>query len=174
MNARVVREASARAGAAAGVSRLPDLTSGEALERSIAAARDALIGLQSAQGFWLFELEADCTIPAEYIMMMHFLDEIDVVLETKLCRHLRAAQADHGGWPLYHGGDTHISCSVKAYYALKLAGDSPDAPHMARARKAILQHGGAARVNVFTRIALALFAQLPWRGAPYISLEIML
>jgi squalene-hopene/tetraprenyl-beta-curcumene cyclase len=144
------------------------------LDRAIVDARDALVARQHAEGYWLFELEADCTIPAEYIMMMHFLDEIDVALEAKLCRYLRAAQAEHGGWPLYHGGDLNISCSVKAYYALKLAGDSPDAPHMARARAAILQHGGAARVNVFTRIALALFAQLPWRGVPYIPVEIML
>jgi squalene-hopene/tetraprenyl-beta-curcumene cyclase len=122
----------------------------------------------------LFELEADCTIPAEYIMMMHFLDEIDAALEVKLCRHLRSAQAGHGGWPLYHGGDLNLSCSVKAYYALKLAGDSVDAQHMARARAAILARGGAAAVNVFTRIALALFGQLPWRGVPYIPVEIML
>ncbi|MGB6306652.1 MAG: squalene--hopene cyclase [Steroidobacteraceae bacterium] len=144
------------------------------LDRAVADARDALLAAQDAQGHWLFELEADCTIPAEYIMMMHFLDEIDAALEVKLCRHLRAAQAEHGGWPLYQGGDFNISCSVKAYYALKLAGDSPEAAHMARARAAILQHGGAARVNVFTRIALALFAQLPWRGVPYIPVEIML
>jgi squalene-hopene/tetraprenyl-beta-curcumene cyclase len=144
------------------------------LDRAVAEARDALVARQHAQGHWLFELEADCTIPAEYIMMMHFLDEIDAGLETKLCRYLRSAQADHGGWPLYHGGDFNISCSIKVYYALKLAGDSPDAPHMARARAAILQHGGAARANVFTRIALALFAQLPWRGVPYIPVEIML
>jgi squalene-hopene/tetraprenyl-beta-curcumene cyclase len=107
-------------------------------------------------------------------MMMHFLDEIDVALEAKLCRYLRSAQDGHGGWPLYRGGGFNISCSVKAYYALKLAGDSPDAPHMVRARAAILERGGAARVNVFTRIALALFGQLPWRGVPYIPVEIML
>jgi squalene-hopene/tetraprenyl-beta-curcumene cyclase len=144
------------------------------LDRAVAEARDALVARQNADGYWLFELEADCTIPAEYIMMMHYLDEIDAGLEVKLCRYLRAAQAEHGGWPLYHGGDLNISCSVKAYYALKLAGDSPDAPHMVRARAAILQRGGAAAVNVFTRIALALFGQLPWRGVPYIPVEIML
>jgi squalene-hopene/tetraprenyl-beta-curcumene cyclase len=144
------------------------------LDRAIDAARDALIARQSAQGYWLFELEADSTIPAEYIMMMHFLDEIDAPLQTKLARYLRAHQAEHDGWPLYHGGAFNISCSVKAYYALKLAGDDPDAPHMARARAAILRHGGAARANVFTRIALALFGQLPWRGVPYIPVEIML
>ena len=144
------------------------------LDRAVTVARDALIARQDVQGHWLFELEADCTIPAEYIMMMHFLDDIDPALQAKLCCYLRAAQADHGGWPLYHGGDFNLSCSVKAYYALKLAGDTPEAPHMARARAAILQRGGAARVNVFTRIALALFGQLPWRGVPYIPVEIML
>ncbi len=144
------------------------------LDRAVSEARDALLARQEAQGYWLFELEADCTIPAEYIMMMHFLDEIDTALEAKLCTHLRSAQDRHGGWPLYHGGDFNISCSVKAYYALKLAGDSPDQPHMVRARTAILERGGAAAANVFTRIALALFGQLPWRGVPYIPVEIML
>src|SRR5580658_2024241 len=174
MNARVVREVSARSGAAANISRLPDFASGEALERSIAAARDALIGLQSAQGFWLFELEADCTIPAEYIMMMHFLDDIDVVLQEKLTVYLRRHQAEHGGWPLFPGGELDLSCTVKVYYALKLAGDDPAAAHMVRAREAILARGGAARANVFTRIALALFGQVPWRAVPYIPVEIML
>jgi squalene-hopene/tetraprenyl-beta-curcumene cyclase len=149
-------------------------TGGSTLDRAVHAARDALIDKQSSEGYWLFELEADCTIPAEYIMMMHFLDEIDPALERKLAVYLRTHQATHGGWALYHGGDFNMSCTVKAYYALKLAGDDPQAPHMARARAAILQRGGAARANVFTRIALALFGQLPWRGVPYIPVEIML
>ena len=144
------------------------------LDGAIAAAQVALIGRQSAEGYWLFELEADCTIPAEYILMMHFLDEIEPALEAKIATYLRAHQAEHGGWPLYKDGKLDISCSVKAYVALKLAGDSPEAQHMRRARDAILEHGGAARANVFTRIALAQFGQLPWRGVPYMPVEIML
>jgi squalene-hopene/tetraprenyl-beta-curcumene cyclase len=159
--------------AGAGARAVPALAA-SALDRAIAAARDALIGAQSAEGYWLFELEADCTIPAEYIMMMHFLDEIDSALEEKLAAHLRSHQGQHGGWPLYYGGELDLSCSVKAYYALKLAGDRPDAAHMAHARAAILERGGAARANVFTRIALALFEQIPWRGVPYIPVEIVL
>ena len=107
-------------------------------------------------------------------MMMHFLDEIDAPLQSKIANHLRARQAEHGGWPLYHNGELDLSCTVKAYYALKLAGDDVQAPHMMKARAAILQRGGAARSNVFTRIALALFGELPWRGVPYIPVEIML
>jgi squalene-hopene/tetraprenyl-beta-curcumene cyclase len=144
------------------------------LDDAIEAARDALIRRQATDGCWSFELEADCTIPAEYIMMMHFLGEIDSQLEAKIAVYLRAHQADHGGWPLYHDGAFDISCSVKAYFALKLAGDSPEAPHMKRARDAILRSGGAAATNVFTRIALALFGQLPWRGVPYVPVEIVL
>ena len=146
----------------------------ERVSQAIAAARDALIGMQGSDGHWLFELEADCTIPAEYIMMMHYLDEIDPALERKLAVYLREHQAAHGGWPLYHGGALDLSCTVKAYYALKLSGDDPDAPHMQRAREAILARGGAAHVNVFTRIALALFGEIPWRAVPYIPVEIML
>jgi squalene-hopene/tetraprenyl-beta-curcumene cyclase len=144
------------------------------LDRAIADARDAVIATQHEQGYWLYELEADCTIPAEYIMMMHFLDEIDVTLEKKIAVYLRAHQAEHGGWPLFHNGHFDISASVKAYYALKLVGDDIQAPHMVRARNAILERGGAATANVFTRIALALFGQLPWRGVPFIPVEIML
>jgi squalene-hopene/tetraprenyl-beta-curcumene cyclase len=145
-----------------------------ATERAIINARDALLARQDVRGHWLFELEADCTIPAEFILMMHFLDEIDSALEPKLAAFLRERQADHGGWPLFHGGSFDLSCSVKAYYALKLAGDNPQQPHMVRARGAILDNGGAARANVFTRLCLAMFGQLPWRGVPYIPVEIML
>jgi squalene-hopene/tetraprenyl-beta-curcumene cyclase len=153
---------------------VPRLVQGSALERAIAAARAAITGLQTREGFWVFELEADSTIPAEYILMLHFLGECEPALEKKIAVYLRSRQAAHGGWPLYQGGAFDISCSVKAYYALKLAGDNPDAPHMVRARKAILAHGGAARANVFTRITLALFGQVPWRAVPYIPVEIML
>jgi squalene-hopene/tetraprenyl-beta-curcumene cyclase len=143
-------------------------------ESALYAARKALLALQHPDGYWSFELEADCTIPAEYILMMHFMGEIDSTLQAKLAVYLRAHQADDGGWPLYRGGELDLSCTVKAYYALKLAGDDPHAAHMARARRAILTRGGAARANVFTRIALALFEQVPWCAVPFMPMEIIL
>ncbi len=146
----------------------------ERLDQAIVKARNALLTLQHPDGYWCFELEADCTIPAEYILMMHYMDEIEEDLQAKIAAYLRAHQADHGGWPLFYGGKFDISCSVKVYFALKLAGDRPDAPHMVKARKALLAHGGAARCNVFTRITLALFDQLPWRGVPFIPVELIL
>lgn len=144
------------------------------LNRAIHKAQDKLLNLQHADGYWVFELEADCTIPSEYIMMMHYLDDIDETLQAKIAVYLRARQSEDGSYPLYTGGPGDISCSVKVYYALKMAGDSPDAPHMVKLREYILSQGGAAKANVFTRIALAIFEQLPWRGVPYIPVEIML
>ncbi len=85
-----------------------------------------------------------------------------------------ASRASHGGWPLFHDGDLDMSASVKAYFALKMIGDLPDAPHMRRAREAILQRGGAARANVFTRALLALYGEVPWRAVPTMPVEIML
>jgi squalene-hopene/tetraprenyl-beta-curcumene cyclase len=144
-----------------------------ALEQAVDDAAKALLARQQADGHWVFELEADATIPAEYILLQHYLGEIDDGVQAALAQYLRAIQGAHGGWPLFHGGALDLSASVKAYFALKAAGDSPEAPHMARARAAILAQGGAARVNVFTRIQLALFGELPWRAVPVMPVEIM-
>ncbi|WP_411727924.1 squalene--hopene cyclase [Methyloglobulus sp.] len=144
------------------------------LDLAIKKAQDNLLSLQDKKGYWVFDLEADCTIPAEYIMMMHYLGEIDETLQAKIANYLRSRQSDDGSYPLFTHGPGDISGSVKVYYALKMAGDSIDAPHMVRLRAYILNQGGAAKANVFTRIALAIFEQLPWRGVPYIPVEIML
>ena len=153
---------------------VPAVTRAPSLDEVIAEARDGLVRRQQADGHWVFELEADATIPSEFVLLGHFLDEIDRDLEGRIAVYLRRRQAAHGGWALYHGGDFDISASVKAYFALKLIGDDPNAPHMARARAAILAHGGAARCNVFTRTTLALFGQVPWRAVPVMPVEIML
>lgn len=129
---------------------------------------------QAHDGHWVFELEADATIPSEYILLNHFLDEINDPLEQKIAVYLRRTQGHDGGWPLYRGGEFDLSATVKTYYALKLVGDDPDAPHMRRAREAILAAGGAARSSVFVRIQLALFGQVPWRAVPWIRPEAML
>ncbi len=149
----------------------------QAVEDTVAESGAALKALQRDDGHWVFEFEADATIPAEYIFLHHFLDDIADpayrALEPKLARYLRRIQGTHGGWPLFPEGDFNISASVKAYWALKLCGDSPDAPHMARARAAILAYGGAQKANVFTRTALALFGLIPWRAVPVMPIEIM-
>ncbi len=146
----------------------------ETLSASIDRAGAALLRQQKPDGHFVFELEADATIPAEYVLLEHFLDRIDPELERRIGNYLRERQGAHGGWPLFHDGAFNISASVKAYFALKMIGDDPDAPHMRRAREAILAAGGAERTNVFTRAQLALYGEVPWRAVPVMPLEIML
>ena len=155
------------------MNELDALLAHERLANAMNSGRAALARHQRPDGHWVFELEADATIPAEYVLLEHFLDRIDAPLEAKIGVYLRGIQGEHGGWPLFHDGAFNLSASVKAYYALKAIGDPPDAPHMAKARAAILAAGGAERSNVFTRAQLALFGQVPWRAVPVMPLEIM-
>src|ERR1700730_17261399 len=151
------------------------IESGGALEAGIASATQALLGYRQPDGHGGFELEADCTIPAEYVLLRHYLGEpVDAVLETKIANYLRRVQGAHGGWPLVHEGDFYMSASVKAYFALKMIGDSMDAPHMLRAREAILARGGGINSNVFTRFMLAMFGVTTWKSVPVLPVEIML
>jgi squalene-hopene/tetraprenyl-beta-curcumene cyclase len=148
---------------------------GSTLDGAIAKAEAALLALQKPDGHWVFELEADATIPAEYILLRQYLGEPDDhVMESKIAVYLRRIQGAHGGWPLYQNGPFDMSASVKAYFALKMVGDAVSAPHMVRAREAIRARGGAARANVFTRVMMALFGFIPWRAVPVMPVEIML
>jgi len=147
----------------------------DTLETSIASATKALLSYRQADGHWVFELEADCTIPAEYVLLRHYLGEpVDAVLEAKIANYLRRVQGAHGGWPLVQDGPFDMSASVKSYFALKMIGDRIDAPHMVRAREAIHAHGGAVNSNVFTRFLLAAFGVVTWRAVPVLPVEIML
>jgi squalene-hopene/tetraprenyl-beta-curcumene cyclase len=147
----------------------------QGLDAHINAAAKALLAQQREDGHWVFELEADATIPAEYVLLSHYLGEpVDAELEGKIAAYLRRIQGAHGGWPLFHDGAFNMSASVKAYFALKMIGDDPEAPHMRQAREAILANGGAAGCNVFTRVLLALYGVVPWRAAPVMPVEIML
>jgi squalene-hopene/tetraprenyl-beta-curcumene cyclase len=147
----------------------------DGVDAMVDRAAASLGRLQRGDGHWVFELEADATIPAEYVLLRQHLGEPDdLELERKIGVYLRRIQGEHGGWPLFHGGVFDISASVKAYYCLKMIGDDADAPHMARARAAILAHGGAVRCNVFTRFLLALFGQISWDALPTMPVELIL
>src|SRR5271167_3861134 len=147
----------------------------DGFEQHIQTGTQALLTQQRPDGHWVFELEADATIPAEYVLLRHYLGEpLDAALEAKIAVYLRRIQGDHGGWPLFYEGDLDVSATVKAYFALKMIGDPIDADHMRRAREALLARGGAARANVFTRILMALYGFVPWRAVPAMPVEIML
>src|SRR5216683_8019578 len=118
------------------VSKLTGIENEASLEASIASATSALLEYRRPDGHWVFELEADATIPAEYVLLRHYLGEpVDAALEGKIAVYLRRIQGAHGGWPLFADGDLDISATVKTYFALKMIGDPIDTEHMRRARE---------------------------------------
>ncbi|KNE76123.1 Squalene-hopene cyclase [Candidatus Burkholderia crenata] len=109
------------------------------------------------------------------MLLVHYLAETpNLELEAKIARYLRRIQRADGGWLLFTDGAMDVSVTVKAYFALKMIGDSPEAEHMQRARRAIRAAGGAEKANVFTRILLALFGVVSWRAVPMMPVEITL
>lgn len=151
-----------------------DVKARDATHECVARQAAALLGEQRADGHFCFELEADCTIPSEYVLLRHFVGEPDRLREASIQTYLLRRQNDDGSWPLFHAGAGDISATVKAYWALKLIGEDTQSAPMRSARHWILNNGGAARANVFTRITLALFGEIPWRGVPTMPVEIML
>jgi len=144
------------------------------LDRAIFKGQEGLCREQYEEGYWSFPLETDSGMTADYILMMHYMNEVDDELQKKIANYIRTHQCEDGGWSIYYGGPSTLGCSVKAYYGLKLAGDHPDLPHMKKAREVIHGMGGAENSSVLVKILLALYQQIPWKGVPFLPVEIIL
>ncbi len=140
---------------------------------SMEAARDALVAMQHVEGYWKGELETNVTMDAEDLLLRQFLG-IRTDEETRAtATWIRANQRDDGTWANFYGGPPDLSTTVEAYVALRLAGDSPDAEHMARAAAFVLESGGVEATRVFTRIWLALFGLWDWDDLPVLPPELI-
>src|SRR5262245_56940694 len=117
----------------------------ERLSRAIDRSVSWLLECQADEGYWFGELEADTTLESDYILYLHVLGRTARV--WKLANYIRARQLADGGWNIYDGGPSELNATVKAYVALKLAGDSSDAPHLINARRCVHLLGGLERAN---------------------------
>jgi squalene-hopene/tetraprenyl-beta-curcumene cyclase len=143
------------------------------LETAIRRAQQNLLRLQHPEGYWCGELFVDATLCADTVLFMHWADEVDAVLQEKCASHIRRRQLSDGGWNIYEGGPSEVSASVKAYFALKLAGHAPTQPWMQEARACILRLGGIPKMNTYAKLYLALLGQFPWRYLPTVPVEIV-
>jgi len=146
----------------------------EAVGVAIQRAQDYLLSIQYPEGYWWGELETNVCMAAEYLLLTHFLGVADRRRWDKIVSYLRRQQLPDGTWSIYHGGPSDLNATVEAYFALKLAGVSPDEPAMAKARQFAFSRGGVPKVRIFTKIWLALFGQWDWRGVPILPAEFML
>src|SRR6202048_2777239 len=144
------------------------------LETSIEQGASHLLSLQADQGYWHGELEADSTLESDYIYYLYVLGKNTPERIEKLANYVRGKQLPNGGWSIYPGGPSELNATTKAYFALKLAGDSPDAPHMELARETVHRLGGLEHTNSYVRFYLALVGAVGWELVPAIPPELML
>jgi squalene-hopene/tetraprenyl-beta-curcumene cyclase len=145
-----------------------------AVDDAESAARRYLLSIQREDGHWCGELEGDTILESEYILTMHYLGRTGETRVQKAAEYLRRQQLPSGGWAVYPGGPAEVSASTKAYFVLKLIGDDPQAPHMAKARRVIVELGGLEACNSFTKIYLSIFGQYDWEECPTVPAELIL
>jgi squalene-hopene/tetraprenyl-beta-curcumene cyclase len=157
----------------------PDLTQSYSatdaeIAQAISRAQENLLRQQQPDGHWCGELLVDSTLCSDYVLFMHWCGEVDAQLQQRCVHHIVKRQLLDGGWNIFHGGPSEINASVKAYFALKLAGYSADAPFMQEARANIMRLGGIPQMNTFSKLYLALLGQFPWKYLPTIPVEMVL
>lgn len=147
----------------------------EALQESIRRSQEAILRMQNFEdGYWCAELRADTTLESDTIMLLNFLGRGHSEKVQRLARFILSEQLPDGGWPIYKNGPAEISATVKAYWALKFAGYSPEHPALAKARERIQALGGIHRVNTYSKFYMAVFGLYDWRGVPSMPPELML
>src|SRR5262249_30009107 len=136
------------------------------VRRAVERARQNLLDRQKPDGHFVGELQGDTILESEYVLLLTFLGRAADAAVEKCARYIRQHHQSDGGWSNFPGGPADVSVSVKAYFALKIAGDAADAPHMAKARAVIRSLGGAEQCNSFTKFYLALLGQIPYENCP--------
>jgi squalene-hopene/tetraprenyl-beta-curcumene cyclase len=142
-------------------------------ERALQQAREHLRSLQHPDGHWRGLLQTNVTMDAEDLLLREFLGVSDERRTRRAAAWIRSQQRDDGTWANFEGGPGDLSTTVEAYWALRLAGDEPSAPHMERAAHWIRTQGGTRAARVFTHIWMALFGLWPWDDVPALPPELV-
>jgi squalene-hopene/tetraprenyl-beta-curcumene cyclase len=144
------------------------------VEQAVTRCTNWMLSAQARDGYWWGELEADTTLESDYILYLHVLGELESEKTGKLANYIRARQLEDGGWNIFPDGPSEINATVKAYVALRLAGDSASDPHLTRAKEKIHELGGIEVTNSYTRFYLAMTGAVDWSIVPSIPPELML
>ena len=149
-------------------------TGSSQLSQAIAKTQDFLIERQNSEGYWVGDLEADASVSAGYISLMHYMTgQVDPSRRDKVINKVLEQQNQDGSWSAYFDGPGDLSVSIQTYLGLKLGGVRSQEPFMLRAREFILSQGGVQKANLLTKVWLALYGQYDWSEVPSIPPEII-
>jgi len=143
-------------------------------QTALELSRELLLSLQEGEGWWRGELQTNVTMDAEDILLREFLGIRRADETARSVAWIRSQQRDDGTWTNFHGGPGDLSTTVEAYWALRLAGDAADAPHMRAAAEFVRREGGVENARVFTHLWLALFGLWSWDRVPALPPEVVL
>lgn len=146
----------------------------ETVDDAIRRAQDFLFSIQHEDGYWNCELPIDSTVACDYLLYFYWAGTQDTIPVERIADFIRGRQLEDGGWPQFPGGPSELNATVKGYHALKMAGDSPNAEHMQRARNIALELGGIPKMHTWGKLYLAMVGCFPWKYCPLIPAEIML
>jgi squalene-hopene/tetraprenyl-beta-curcumene cyclase len=169
-----LRVEGSRAGSGQGTAVVQTRNLESQIEKAISRSRDWMLAAQAQDGYWWGELEADTTLESDYILYLHILGQLKSEKTPKLAKYIRKRQLEDGGWNIFYGGPAELNATVKAYVALRLAGDAADAPHMQLAKQKVLDLGGLEATNSYVRFYLAMVGAVGWDIVPSIPPEMML
>jgi squalene-hopene/tetraprenyl-beta-curcumene cyclase len=169
-----LRVEAASGSAPPGTAALPRRNIESPVEQAVSRSVNWLLSSQSQEGYWWGEIEADTTLESDYILFLHILGRLQSEKVAKLAKYIRDRQLPDGGWSVFHGGPAELSATVKAWVALRLAGDPAASAHLERARKKIHELGGLEATNSYVRFYLAMVGAIDWSLVPAIPPELML
>ncbi len=144
------------------------------LTASIESAKSYLFSMQHEDGYWCGELGADTTLQSDYILLHRLLGTGSEERLQKAANDILTRQNNDGGWPIYDGGPSNVSATVKGYFGLKLVGYPQDHPALLKAHECIDRLGGVTAVNTFTKLYLCFMGQYDYKAVPAIPPEIVL
>src|ERR1700735_4346600 len=162
------------AGATHGAATAPRRPAESPVEHAVSRGVKWMLSAQTQEGYWWGELEANPTLKSDYILYLHILGDLHSAKTAKLAKYIRDRQLPDGGWNIFYGGPSELNATVKAWVALRLAGDSAAAPHLESAKLKIHELGGLEATNSYVRFYLAMVGALDWRLVPAIPPELML
>lgn len=140
--------------------------------RAAEAAREFLFRARRRE-HWCAELESNCTITAEYVMLRQMLGLDLGFRREETIAYLSSRQKADGSWGIASNLPGDVSTTAEAYLALRLLGLAVEDGRLKRAEAFIRGAGGLARVRVFTRINLASFGLFPWEAVPAVPPEVI-
>ncbi len=136
------------------------------VEQAVANSRNYLLSTQTQEGYWWSELEADTTLESDYILYLHILDQLESPKTAKLANYIRKKQLPDGGWNIFEGGPSELNATIKAYMALRLAGQPASHPDLVRAKDKVIELGGIEGTNSYVRFYLAMVGAVAWSIVP--------